>query len=179
MGQGQSGQGQRRRAGAGSAPDFAVGLVGRALGADLVSAPYRGDGPVALDLVAGQIPAGIGSVAAMLPHAKAGKVRIVAVNGSKRLPQLPDVPTYAEQGIKGYEEVIFTAVFAPAGLPAALQKDYSAAVAKVAKSAEFRDKMTALGVIPASSTAAELGARVEATRKSWSSMVRNAGYKPQ
>ena len=162
-----------------SAPDFAVGLVGRALGVDLVSAPYRGDGPIALDLVSGQIPAGIGSVAAMLPQAKAGKIRIVAVNGSKRLPQLPDVPTYAEQGIKGYEEVIFTAVFAPAGMPAALLKDYSAAVAKVANSAEFGDKLSALGVIPASSTAAELAARVQATQQSWGAMVRNAGYKPQ
>jgi len=162
-----------------SAPDFAVGLVGRALGVDLVSAPYRGDGPIALDLVSGQIPAGIGSVAAMLPQARAGKVRIVAVNGTRRLAQLPDVPTYAEQGIKGYEEVIFTAVFAPAGLPAPLLKDYSAAIAKVAKSAEFGDKLAALGVIPASSTPAELGARVQATQKSWSLMVRNAGYKPQ
>ncbi|MEN9904291.1 MAG: hypothetical protein RLZZ555_856 [Pseudomonadota bacterium] len=162
-----------------SAPDFAVGLVGRGLGVDLVSAPYRGDGPIALDLVAGQIPAGIGSVAAMLPHAKAGKVRIVAVNGSKRLPQLPDVPTYAEQGIKGYEEVIFTAVFAPAGIPAPLLKDYSRAIAKVVKTAEFGDKLSALGVIPAASTPAELGARVEATRKSWTAMVRNAGYQPK
>lgn len=162
-----------------SAPDFAVGLVGRALGADLVSAPYRGDAPIVQDLVSGQIAAGIGSVAAMLPQAKAGKVRIVAVNGSKRLPQLPDVPTYAEQGIKGYEEVIFTAVFAPAGTPAPLLKDYSKAIAKVAKSAEFGDKLSALGVIPASSTAAELGARVQATRKSWGAMVNSAGYKPR
>ena len=162
-----------------SAPDFAVGLVGRALGADLVSMPYRGDGPIALDLVSGQIPAGIGSVATMLPHAKTGKIRIVAVNGSKRLPQLPEVPTYAEQGIKGYEEVIFTAMFAPAGLPAPLLKDYSHAIAKVVKSADFGDKLGALGVIPASSTSAELGARVEATRKSWGTMVTNAGYKPQ
>ncbi len=162
-----------------SAPDFAVGLVARGLGVDLVSAPYRGDAPIALDLVSGQVPAGIGSVAAMLPQSKAGKVRIVAVNGTKRLPQLPDVPTYAEQGIKGYEEVIFTAMFAPAGMPASLLKDYSQAIAKVVKSAEFGDKLSALGVIPASSTAAELGARVEATRKSWSQMVKNAGYKPQ
>ena len=162
-----------------SAPDFAVGLVGRALGADLVSAPYRGDGPVVQDLVSGQIAAGIGSVAAMLPQAKAGKVRIVAVNGSKRLPQLPDVPTYAEQGIKGYEEVIFTAVYAPAGLPPALLQRYNRAISKVVKSAEFSDKMSALGVIPSSSTPAQLGARLQSTRATWSQMVQDAGYQPR
>ena len=72
-----------------SAPDFAVGVVAAALGADLKSVPYRGDGPVAQDLVAGQIAGGIGSVGAMLQNAKAGKIRIVAVNGTTRLPCCP------------------------------------------------------------------------------------------
>ena len=89
------------------------------------------------------------------------------------------MPTYAEQGIKGYEEVIFTAVFAPAGIPAAQISEYSSAIAKIVKSAEFGAKLGALGVIPAASTPAELGARVEATRKSWTAMVRNAGYQPK
>ena len=162
-----------------SAPDFAVGIVGHALGTDLVSAPYRGDAPIVQDLVAGQIAAGIGSVAAMLPQAQAGKLRIVAVNGTRRLPQLPDVPTYAEQGIKGYEEVIFTAVYAPAGMSPALLQRYNRAISKVVKSAEFGQKMDALGVIPASSTPAQLGARLQATRAAWSQMVQNAGYQPR
>ena len=162
-----------------SAPDFAVGIVGRALGTDFVSAPYRGDAPIVQDLVAGQIAAGIGSVAVMLPQAQAGKLRIVAVNGTRRLPQLPDVPTYAEQGIKGYEEVIFTAVYAPAGLPPALLQRYNRAISKVVKSAEFSDKMNALGVIPSSSTPAQLGARLQATRATWSQMVQDAGYQPR
>ena len=162
-----------------SAPDFAVGIVARALGTDLVSAPYRGDAPIVQDLVAGQIAAGIGSVAAMLPQAQAGKLRIVAVNGTSRLPQLPDVPTYAEQGIKGYEEVIFTAVYAPAGMSPALLQRYNRAISKVVKSAEFGQKMDALGVIPASSTPAQLGARLQTTRAAWSQMVQNAGYQPR
>ena len=102
-----------------SAPDFAVGVVAKALGLDLKSAPYRGDAPIVQDVMAGQIPAGIGSVGAMSQPAKAGKLRIVAVNGTSRLSLLPDVPTYAELGIKGYEDMIFNGVFAPAGTPAA------------------------------------------------------------
>jgi len=162
-----------------SAPDFAVGVVASALGTDLKSIPYRGDGPVALDLVGGQIAGGIGSVGAMLQHAKAGKIRIVAVNGTARLPLLPDVPTYDELGIKGYDEVIFTAVFAPAGTPANLIQTYNAAINKIAKSADFADKLSALGIIAAFSTPGELAMRVQNTNQAWTTMVKNAGYKPQ
>ncbi|MBC7705774.1 MAG: ABC transporter substrate-binding protein [Rhodoferax sp.] len=162
-----------------SAPDFAVGLVSNALGSDLKSVPYRGDGPVALDLIGGQIPAGIGSVGVMLQYAKAGKIRIVAVNGTSRLPLLPDVPTYAEQGVKGYEEVIFTAIFVPAGTPANLIQNYNAALTKIVKSPEFAEKLSGLGIVAVSSTPAELAARVQATNQAWTVMVKNANYKPQ
>ena len=162
-----------------SAPDFAVGIVAKALDADLRSVPYRGDAPVAQDVMAGQISAGIGSVGAMLQPAKAGKVRIVAVNGTSRLALLPDVPTYAELGIKGYEEMIYTGLFAPAGLPADLVQRYSTALAKVVKSEVFAEKLAALGISAASSSPAELAARVAHTHKDWSVMVKNAGYKAQ
>src|SRR5450830_1576181 len=162
-----------------SAPDFAVGIVAKALDADLRSVPYRGDAPVAQDVMAGQISAGIGSVGAMLQPAKAGKVRIVAVNGTSRLALLPDVPTYAELGIKGYEEMIYTGLFAPAGLPADLVQRYSAALAKVVKSEVFAEKLSAMGISAASSSPAELAARVAHTHKDWTVMVKNAGYKAQ
>ena len=162
-----------------SAPDFAVGLVSNALGSDLKSVPYRGDGPVAQDLVGGQIPAGIGSVGVMLQHAKAGKIRIVAVNGTSRLPVLPDVPTYAELGIKGYEEIIFTAIFVPAGTPVNVIQSYNTALTKIVKSPEFTERLSGLGIVAASSTPAELAARVLATNQAWTVMVKNAGYKPQ
>ncbi|MBV5296538.1 MAG: Bug family tripartite tricarboxylate transporter substrate binding protein [Curvibacter lanceolatus] len=162
-----------------SAPDFAVGIVAKALDADLRSVPYRGDAPVAQDVMAGQISAGIGSVGAMLQPAKAGKVRIVAVNGTSRLALLPDVPTYAELGIKGYEEMIYTGLFAPAGLPADLVQRYSTALAKVVKSEAFTEKLSAMGISAASSSPAELAARVAHTHKDWTVMVKNAGYKPQ
>lgn len=162
-----------------SAPDFAIGLVSNALGSDLKSVPYRGDGPVALDLIGGQIPAGIGSVGVMLQYAKAGKIRIVAVNGTSRLPLLPDVPTYAELGVKGYEEMIFTAIFVPAGTPASLIQSYNTALTKIVKSPDFSEKLSNLGIVAASSTPAELAARVQATNQAWTVMVKNANYKPQ
>ncbi len=162
-----------------SAPDFAVGLIGKALGSRLQSVPYRGDSPIALDLVGGQLSAGIGSVGAMLQHARMGKVRIVAVNGTRRLPLLPDVMTYGEQGIAGYEEVIFTAMYAPARTPRDLLQRYNAAIAKVVTSPAFTDKLASLGIIAAASTPSELSERMARTTQAWTEMVRNAGYVPQ
>ncbi len=162
-----------------SAPDFAVGLVGKALGVSLQSVPFRGDGPVTQDLVAGQIPAGLGGAGAMLPHAKAGKLRILAVNGSRRSPQMPDVPTYAEQGVDGYEEVIFTGVFAPAGTPRELVAAYNAAINKIVLSAGFAERLSSLGIIPTGGSPADLAERVRKSSQAWQVMVRNAGYQPQ
>lgn len=162
-----------------SAPDFAIGVVAKALDADLKAVPYRGDGPVAQDVMAGQITAGIGSVGAMLQPADAGKLRMLAVNGTQRLPLIPHVPTYAELGIPGYEEVIYTAVFAPAGTPAPLLERYSQAIAKVVRSSEFDTRLAGLGLTAASSTPAELGARLESTRATWKTMVKNAGFQAQ
>jgi tripartite-type tricarboxylate transporter receptor subunit TctC len=162
-----------------SAPDFAVGVLAKALGADLKSVPYRGDAPIVADVMAGQIPAGIGSVGAMLPPHKAGKLRIVAVNGTSRLPSLPDVPTYAELGIKGYEDVIFNGVFAPAGTPTQVIDTYSNAIAKVVRSSEFSEKLANLGINAQSGSAADLNRYVQATQAFSANMVKGAGYKPQ
>lgn len=162
-----------------SAPDFAVGLIGKSLGADLKSAPYRGDAPVAQDVMAGQIAAGIGGIGVMLEPAKTGKLRILAVNGTQRLSILPGVPTYAELGIKGYEEMMFVAAYAPAGTPADLIGRYNAAIAKVANSPDFTQKLASIGFLAQSSTPAELIARQARTSADWTVMVRNANYKPQ
>jgi tripartite-type tricarboxylate transporter receptor subunit TctC len=162
-----------------SAPDFAVSLISTAMSADLKSVPYRGDVLVAQDLMAGQIPAGIGSIGSMLQAAKAGKIRIVAVNGATRLPALPDVPTYAELGIPGYDTVGFTAIFAPAGTSNALVQAYSSAIAKVVASNALADKLTALGMTAAQGNPTDVEKLMHASNLGFISMVKRAGHKPQ
>lgn len=162
-----------------SAPDFAVGLISQGLGINLKSVPYRGEAPVMQDVMAGQVAAGIGGVGVMLEAAKTGKLNILAVNGTQRLPGMPDVPTYAELGIKGYEEVIFIAVYAPAGTPANLINRYNAAVTKVVNSPDFTQKLAAIGLVARSSTPTELIARQASTSADWTVMVKKANYKPQ
>ena len=162
-----------------SAPDFAVGLISQGLGINLKSVPYRGEAPVMQDVMAGQVAAGIGGVGVMLEAAKTGKLNILAVNGTQRLPGMPDVPTYAELGIKGYEEVIFIGVYAPAGTPANLITRYNAAITKVVNSPDFTQKLAAIGLLAQSSTPTELIARQASTSADWTVMVKRANYKPQ
>lgn len=159
-----------------SDPDFGVRIVAKELGGDLTAAPYRGDGPVVQDLVAGQIQAGIGSIGALMQYAKAGKVRIIAVSGPSRLSALPDVPTYVEQGIQGYGVSGFVALMAPAGTPPELIQRYSQMVTQVVESPSFHAKVVEFGVLPTTSTPTQLTARIRATSAAFAFMVERSGF---
>lgn len=84
---------------------------------DLVMVPYKGGGPAMTDVIAGQIPMMFSSVTQGLPHARAGKLKILAVGAKKRLAALPDVPTVIESGYPGYEVYVWWGIVAPAGAP--------------------------------------------------------------
>jgi tripartite-type tricarboxylate transporter receptor subunit TctC len=160
-----------------SDPDFGVRILAREFKGDLTSVPYRGDGPVVQDLVAGQIPAGIGSIGAMMQYAKTGKVRLIAMSGPARLGSMPEVPTYVEQGLKSYGVSGFVALMAPAGTGTELIQRYNQAVAKVVGSPAFQTKVSELGVLPSTSTPEELSARIRDTATAFASMVDRSGYK--
>lgn len=160
-----------------SDPDFGVRILAREFKGDLTSVPYRGDGPVVQDLVAGQIPAGIGSIGAMMQYAKTGKVRLIAMSGPARLGGMPGVPTYVEQGLKGYGVSGFVALMAPSGTSADLIQRYNQAVAKVVGSVAFQTKVSELGVVPSTSTPEELTTRIRDTTTAFASMVDRSGYK--
>lgn len=160
-----------------SAPDFAVRMMASTFGADFNAVPYRGDGPVVQDLVAGQVAAGIGSVGAMSPYVKTGQIRLVAVNLPARMPAMPDVPTYTEQGLKGYESGNFVALFAPAGTAAELVERYNAAVAAAAKSPDFVQKLGTLGITPAHSSPQALAGLLKEADAAFAEMVKAAGFR--
>lgn len=160
-----------------SAPDFAVKLVGKAFGADLNSVPYRGDGPVVQDLVAGQVAAGIGSVGAMSQYAKTGQIRLIAVNLPARMPAMPDVPTYAEQGVKGYDLGNFVGLFAPAGTSVEFIRKVNDAVATVVKSQDFAQKLATLGITPTHRSPEGLAAMLREVDQSHAAMIKAADYR--
>ncbi len=128
-----------------SVPEFLVKVLGEKYKLDLVALPYRGSAPMIGDMLGNQIAAGIGSVPEFVENHKAGKLRVVAVLGPARQAAMPDVPTLAELGLSGFEDVPYYAFFAPAGTPQAEIDRFSAALARVIATPETKDKLTAMG----------------------------------
>ena len=162
-----------------STPQFAVQVIGKQFGLDLVAAPYRGSAPMMGDMLGNIIPAGVGSVPDFIENHKAGKLRVVAVMGTQRQAALPDVPTFTELGIKGFEEVPYYGLFAPAGTPKAALDKLGAALQKVIAMPDVKDKLTAMGLTVGFMGGAELGKREVAYREVWAKIIRDSGYQPQ
>lgn len=162
-----------------SVPEFLVKVIGEKYGLDLVSAPYRGSAPMIGDMLSNQIPAGVGSVPDFIENHAAGKLRVVAVLGGARQAALPDVPTFAELGLAGFEDVPYYALFAPAGTPQAAIDQFSAALSKVIAQPEVRDRLTRWGLTVQFMPQTQLAARERAYAQAWSQIIRKSGFQPQ
>jgi tripartite-type tricarboxylate transporter receptor subunit TctC len=162
-----------------SVPEFLVKVIAEKYKLDLVSVPYRGSAPMIADMLSAQIPAGIGSVPEFIEHHKAGKLRVVAVLGGSRQTVLPEVPTFAELGLAGFEDVPYYGFFAPAGTPKAEIERFSAAVAKVVALPEVREKLTTWGLSVGYMTPQQLGTRERAYAQTWARIIKASGFQPQ
>ena len=148
-----------------SVPQFLVQVIAKQNGLDLVAAPYRGSAPMMADMLGNQIPAGVASVPDFIENHKAGKLRVVAVMGSQRQAAMPKVPTFAELGLKRFEDVPYYGLFAPAGTPKATLDRIAQAVQKAIAQPDVRDKLTAMGLSVGFMTGEQLGAREQAYGK--------------
>ncbi|TSE27861.1 Tripartite tricarboxylate transporter family receptor [Tepidimonas aquatica] len=162
-----------------SVPQFLVQVLARQQQLDLVPVPYRGSAPMMADMLGNQIPAGVGSIPDFIDHHKAGKLHVVAVMGRQRQPALPDVPTFAELGVAGFEEVPFYGLFAPAGTPAARLAQLDAALAKVLAQPALRERLTAMGLNVGHMSGEQLAARERTYREVWARIIRDSGFQPQ
>ena len=165
--------------GNGSAQHLAGELFRQRAGLDMVHVPYKGGGPALVDVMGGQVPLYFGNMASALPHVKNGKLKALAITGSKRSPAAPDLPTVAEAGIPGYQVYEWNAIFAPAGTPPAIVNRLHSEIAKAVAIPEVRDRLLALGAEIVASTPAELGAWVREQTASWSKVVRAGNIKPE
>jgi tripartite-type tricarboxylate transporter receptor subunit TctC len=109
-------------------------LLSAASGAQFTLVHYKGSGQATIDVLAGQVPAQIDQVNSALPHIRSGKLRALAVTADKRIPELPDVPTVKELGIKGLADFTYstyTGLFGPAGMPPAVLSKLNAAMVRI------------------------------------------------
>ncbi len=162
-----------------SVPEFLVDVIGRRFGLDLVAVPYRGSAPMIGDMLGNQIPAGVGSVPEFVENHRAGRMRVAAVLGGSRQAALPDVPTFAELGLAGFEDVPYYGFFAPAGTPQAAVDAFAAALARVVALPELRERLTALGLAVGFMPAAQLAERERVYARTWAKIIRDSGFQPQ
>ena len=162
-----------------SVPEFLVKVIGQKYALDLQAAPYRGSAPMMADMLGNQIGAGVASVPDFIENHKAGKVRIVAVLGATRQAVLPDVPTFTELGLAGFEDVPYYGFFAPAGTPKAAIDKFSDALAKVLAQPEVRDPLTAMGLAVGFMPSAQLASREQAYAQTWAKIIKASGFQAQ
>jgi tripartite-type tricarboxylate transporter receptor subunit TctC len=162
-----------------SVPEFLVKMVGQKYKLDLQSAPYRGSAPMIGDMLGNQIAAGTGSVPDFIENHKAGKIRVVAVMGNARQATLPDVPTFAELGLSGFEDLPYYGIFAPAGTPQATIDKISTALAKVVAMPDVQERLTAMGLTVAYMTPQQLTSREQAYSQTWARIIKSTGFVPQ
>ena len=164
--------------GNGSTPHMAVELFARAAGLSLQHIPYKGGAPAITDVIGGQLPLVAVNALEALPHARSGKLKVLAVLSPGRSAIFPDVPTIAESGFSGFEASVWYGLVAPAATPKPVVARLHAEVQKALQTAEVRERLTAVGgeVIPASSE--QFAALIHADRVRYEKLVRETGIKP-
>jgi len=162
-----------------SVPEFLVKVVGQKYALDLQAAPYRGSAPMMADMLGNQIAAGVASIPDFIENHKAGKIRVVAVMGGARQAVMPDVPTFAELGLAGFEDIPYYGYFAPAGTPKAVIDRFSEALAKVLTQPEVRNQLTAMGLAVGHMPPEQLASRERAYAQVWTRVIKASGFQAQ
>ena len=164
-------------AGNGSAGHLAIEYLKLVSGMEIQHVPYKGTGPNLIDLVAGRTQFSAAGTPPFLPHVKAGKLRVVAVGATQRLPILPDVATVAEQGYPGFETSQWYGLNAPAKTPDAIVNRLAAEAAKAAKSPAVRKQLEPDAAEPVGSTPQEYAQYIAQEQARWKEVVLKAHIK--
>ena len=165
--------------GSGSLGHLTMTLLEKAGGFKVIHIPYKGGGPMSIDIMGGQIDGGIGSVAVLGNHIRNGKMRALAVTGDTRIPSLPDVPTMAEQGFPGFSAEAWWAIYAPTGTPKAIIDKLNAEIVKITKEPAINKQLTeAMGMNIKASTPEALGAFTKSEMDRWAKVIKENNIKP-
>jgi len=164
-------------AGSGTPPHLAAELFKTVAGVDLVHVPYKGGGPAVSDLAGGQVQVIFEGLPTLLPHIKSGKVRALAITGAKRDPALPEVPTFAEAGLPGYDANFWNGLVAPAGTPAEVIARLNSVLVQALATPEVHAALVRLGLEAAGTTPQQFGDFIAAEIDKWAKVVKASGAK--
>ena len=166
-------------AGNGSSGHLAMEYLKQAAGIDLVHVPYKGTGPMVTDLLGGSTQATFTGATPLIPHIKQGKLRPIAVGSAKRIQALPDLPTVAESGLKGFETSQWYGIMVPAGTPDAIVRKLSLEINRILKSPEVIERLAADGSVAHGTTPEEFAAFIKTEQERWGKVVKSANIKPE
>lgn len=163
--------------GTGTTGHFAGEMLLGSTGMKLQHIPYKGSAPALTDLIGGQIPFSVDTVAASLPHIRSGQIKAIAVMGATRASLLPDVPTVAESGYPGFDADSWVAIAAPRGLPADIRVKLSNALAKALMNPELQKKLLANGLEPKYAAGEKVSAMIENELPRMRAIAQKAGIR--
>jgi tripartite-type tricarboxylate transporter receptor subunit TctC len=144
---------------------------------NLVHVPYRGAPPALTDLISGQVQVMFGTMLAAVPHVRAGKIRAVAVTGPRRSIAVPEVPTFAESGLSGYDASSWNGILVPIGTPRAIVDKLNAELVKILHASNVLDRLAGDGPIPVGNTPEAFAAFIKAEQAKWSKVIREANVR--
>ena len=165
--------------GSGSVGHLTMELFLARAGLKMEAVLYKGGGPAIADVVAGHVPCYFGNLNEILPHAGGGRINVLAVSGETRAPQLPQVPTVAEQGFPGFRTVTWNGYVAPAATPKSIVERVAREIAAGCRDAAFTGRLEKIGVDPVCGTPAEFQRAVREDLALWKEAVQAAGIKPR
>ncbi len=164
--------------GTGLPSHLAAELFKARAGVDMVHVPYRGSGPAVVAAVAGECDILFDSALSSGPQVRGGRLKVLAVTSSQRVPSWANVPTVAEAALPGFEAATWTALVAPAGVPEPIIRRLNEEVGRFMASPRYRDALEAHGAIPGGGTPEELGRFIQAEINKWAEVIRAGNIRP-
>jgi tripartite-type tricarboxylate transporter receptor subunit TctC len=165
--------------GQGSTMHLAGELLNMMASIRIQAVPYKGSGPVSADVLGGQVPFGVVDVPSAIANVKAGKLRALAVTTRRRIVAAPEVPTFEEAGLPGYEAIGWFGAVAPAGTPSEVIKRLNLEISNALSTADVRDKALSAGAEPFPTSPQEFAAYIREQTKKWGEVVKAANIKLQ
>ncbi len=163
--------------GNGTSPHMLMEMFKWMTGTSMVHVPYKGQAPAVIDQIAGQVQLAFNTAIGVVPHVNAGKLKPLAISTKDRFPTMPELPTVAESGVKGFDGSSWNGVVMPVGVPRDIVMKTNEALAKGLKMPEARERLLALGAMPSGNTPEEFAAFIRIEKEKWAKVAKAANIK--
>lgn len=165
--------------GTGSGQHMSGELLKKMAGIDMVHVPYKGGGPAVQDLVGGQVPVGVLGSTPLIPHHKAGRIRIIAFTSKERFPPMPEIPTLHESGLAGFDTTQWLGILAPKGTPADIVDRVYAETRKALELQDVNERLAQAALQPVGNSPKEFEALIRADLERWTAVAKELKLEPQ